>query len=70
MWVFSLSWYPRSQGCEIISLIPLSDPILWFGFFANNPRINDLTYLEALGDFGNFGSEFKIAKKISSFFGA
>jgi hypothetical protein len=37
---------------------------------ASNPLINDFTYFETEGDFGNLGSEFNIAKKISSFLGA
>ncbi len=62
--------YPLNHGWVSISLIPFSDPILWFGFFASNPLINDFTSFDTEGDFGNLGSEFNIAKKISYFFGA
>ena len=67
---FSSNVYPLSQGWDIIYLIPFNEPILWLGFFAKSPRIKDLTYFETFVDFGNFGYEFKIAKKISSFLGA
>jgi hypothetical protein len=48
----------------------LREPILWLGFLAKRPLINDFTSLETFGFFGNFGSELIIAKKMSSFFGA
>lgn len=50
--------------------MPFKDPILWFGFFAKRPLMRDLTYFETLGDLGNLGSEFKIAKNIYYFLGA
>ena len=54
----------------MIYFIPFKEPILWLGFFASKPRIKDLTYFDTKGAFGNFGSEFNIAKNISSFLGA
>ena len=53
--LFSFKEKPRSHGWVSIYLIPFKEPILWFGFFANNPLINDLTYFDTLGDFGNLG---------------
>jgi len=41
--------------------MPFNEPILWLGFLANKPRINDLTYFETIGDLGNFGYEFNMA---------
>ena len=46
---------PRSQGWLIISLTPFKDPILWRGFFTNNPFINPLASLDIKGDLGNLG---------------
>lgn len=61
---------PLSHGWLNISLIPFKDPIRWRGFFTSKPLINDFTYFDIIGVFGNFGSECMIAMKISSFFGA
>lgn len=62
--------YDLSQGWVNISWIPLRDPILWLGFFANKPFIKALASLVIEGDLGNLGSEWRIAKKISYFLGA
>ena len=62
--------YPRSQGWELISLMPFKEPMRWLGFLASRPLMRALTYLETLGDLGNLGSELRMEKKISSFLGA
>lgn len=67
---FRSGTYPLSHGWVSIYLMPFKDPILWLGFLAKSPFIRDFTYFDTIGDFGNFGSEFKIEKKISSFLGA
>jgi len=60
----------RSQGCDFIYLIPFKEPVLLSGSFASNPFINSFAYFEIWGYFGNLGSEFIIAMKISYFLGA
>lgn len=59
-----------NQGWVKIYFMPFKEPILWLGFLANSPRINDFTSFEILGLLGKCGSECRIALNISYFFGA